>query len=189
MNTITVTDPTNSDFIYLCDWVAVTFRGYNEEDHKCASLSALLEYIQNDDENWDYQPRLRIRRLLSFYAGDIRTARDDNNLEEVYWTPGTPSEFQSSRCMPRTFIVPERFVREVAEAPPAEADAFCGLLSEVLEVYGAKADDDKGSSEWQARAERLEHRITEVLKAMDTSYAPRSMQTAITALRRLNEGG
>lgn len=182
MNTVTCADPTNSDFIYLCDWVAVTFRGYNEEDHECASLSALLEYIQNDDENWDYQPRLRIRRMPAFYDGNIRIARDDNNLEEVYWTPGTPSEFQSSHCMPRSFIVPERFVREAAETPDASAECLCDLLREVLDVFGAEPRHQSMA------AVALKERVKAVVEALDESRTPSSPRVAATALRRFGEG-
>lgn len=115
MHTITVTDPTNSGFVYMCDWVAATSRGYDQEDHECENFRSLLEFIKNDDESWDFQPRLRIRRMPADYAGNIRAARNDNWFEEVYWTPGTPTEFKSDSTWQQNFIVPEQFVIEVGE--------------------------------------------------------------------------
>jgi hypothetical protein len=185
MNAVTMPDPTNSEFVYLCDWVAVTPRGYSEEHHECESLSALLEFINIDDENWEFQPRLRIRRMPSWYAGNIRAARDDNWLEEVYWTPGTPSKFKSYDRQPQDFIVPERFVREVAETPAVFADPLLGLLHEVLAVHGADADEEKGLRGWHEHATRLEDGITAVLKAAGTSGAHLGLQAATAVLRAL----
>lgn len=80
INTTTASDETG--YTYSFDWVAVTFRGYNEEPAVCGSYAEVLDFIASDDEGWEYVPALRVRCFPTDY-GDDKTARSEGHLIEA----------------------------------------------------------------------------------------------------------
>lgn len=124
--TTSVTYSPDGDTAYYYTWVAGCGPSCDRYDVERDSYLDALHVVHTDDEDWGYEVQLRICRAPSFYKGNLRLAAEDNNLDTVYWTPGTPAVFQdrAHRSWPRTYRVPFRFLAEVAGFESAVHDAY-----------------------------------------------------------------
>lgn len=107
----------DNEYTYTYEWVAVTYRGYDEEPAVCSSYADLIDFINSDDEDWDYVPALRVRCFPTDYGSAKIASREGHLMEALAFINDGFLDEQTEVVWPTRTLrldVPLHYRREVA---------------------------------------------------------------------------